>query len=198
MLAFVTLPLTTLILGPADFAAFSLIVSFSVLPMSLAQMGSSFVLSQHFRSASERERCRLVTSMTAVVGTSSLVLAAVFVTVFALFHNSWAVTTGISVTMVVLVVVESIGADVLTLVQAISKLGRVAGQYSLLMVLKSLTAVATTLAALFLFDLKGVSLFVGHGAGGVVRWSAPSRAVAVFHRRDRLAVDQRSRSPLGG
>jgi O-antigen/teichoic acid export membrane protein len=186
VLAFVTLPLTTLILGPADFAAFSLIVSFSLLPMSLAQMGSGFVLSQHFRSASERERCRLVTSMTVVVGTSSVVLAAIFVTAFAAFHDSWAVTTGISVTMVVLVVVESIGASVLTLVQAISKLGRVAGQYSLLMVLKSLTAVATTLAALFLFDLKGVSLFVGHAAGGVV---ALVGAMAVLSRFFTAGID---------
>jgi O-antigen/teichoic acid export membrane protein len=186
VLAFATLPLTTLILGPADFAAFSLIVSFSVLPMSLSQMGSGFVLSQHFRSASERERCRLVTSMTAVVGTSSLVLATIFVTAFAALHDSWTVTAGISVTMVVLVVVESIGASVLTLVQAISKLGRAVGQYSLLMVLKSLTAVATTLAALFLLDLKGVSLFVGHAAGGVV---ALLGAMAVLSRFFTAGID---------
>ncbi len=187
VLAFVTLPLTTLILGPADFAAFGLVVSFSALPMSLSQMGTAFVLSQHFRGTSERGRRRLVTSMAAVVLTSSLGLAALFVTAFVVLRESWSVIAGISVTMVVLVVVESIGSGMLTLVQGISKLGRAAGQYSLLMVLKSLTAAATTLAALFLLDLKGLSLFVGHATGGVIAFVG---AMAVLSRLFAPEIDR--------
>ncbi len=63
VLVFVTLPITTLVLGPADFAAFSLVISFSALAMTLSQMGSGYFLSQRFRGASERERCSLVSTI---------------------------------------------------------------------------------------------------------------------------------------
>jgi O-antigen/teichoic acid export membrane protein len=168
VLAFVTLPITTLVLGPADFAAFSLVISFSALAMSLSQMGSVFVLSQRFRGASEQERFSLVSTMTALVLTSSLVLAALFVIAFIFLRNTWSISAGISLTMVLLAAVESIGSSLYTLALGISKLGVAPGHYSLIAMLKNLTAVGATLASLFLFDLKGVSLFIGHAAGGVV------------------------------
>ena len=70
--------------------------------------------------------------------------------------------------MVLLAAVESIGSSLYTLALGISKLGIAPGHYSLIAVLKNLTAVGATLASLFLFELKGVSLFIGHAAGGVV------------------------------
>ena len=47
----VTLPLTTMRLGPADFASFSLVVSMSALAMSLSQMGSGYLLTHRYRGA---------------------------------------------------------------------------------------------------------------------------------------------------
>ncbi len=64
VLAFATLPLTTMVLGPADFAAFSLVVSMSALAMSLSQMGSGYLLTQRFRGAALAEQRSLVTTMT--------------------------------------------------------------------------------------------------------------------------------------
>jgi O-antigen/teichoic acid export membrane protein len=168
VLAFMTLPITTLVLGPADFAAFSLVISFSALTMSLSQMGSVFVLSQRFRGASHQERCDLVSTMTALVLTSSLVLAGVFVAAFMVLRGSWSVIAGITLTMVVLAAVESIGSSLYILALGISKLGTAPGLYSLIAVLKNLASVGATLASLFLFELKGTSLFVGHAVGGVV------------------------------
>jgi O-antigen/teichoic acid export membrane protein len=136
--------------------------------MSLSQMGSVFLLSQRFRGASEQERCSLVSTMTALVLTSSLVMAAVFVTAFIFLHDSVSITAGITFTMVLLAAVESIGSSLYTLALGISKLGIAPGHYSLIAVLKNLTAVGATLVSLFLFELKGVSLFIGHAAGGVV------------------------------
>jgi O-antigen/teichoic acid export membrane protein len=185
-LAFATLPLTTLVLGPADFAIFSLVVSFSALAMSLSQMGSAYLLSQRFRGASRQERCSLVTTMTALVLTSSLVLAAAFVTAFLLLHDSWSVIAGISLTMVVLVGIESVGSSMHTLVAGISKLGSSPGYYSLVAVLKSVAAVGVTLAALFLFEMKGMALFVGHAAGGAV---ALIGALAILSRYFEARID---------
>jgi O-antigen/teichoic acid export membrane protein len=168
VLVFLTLPITTLVLGPADFAAFSLVISFSALAMSLSQMGSVYLLSHRFRGASEQERCSLVSTMTALVLTSSLVLATVFVTAFMFLHDAWSVTAGITLAMVLLAAIESVGSSLYALALVISKLGTAPGHYSLIAVLKNLTAVGATLASLFLFELKGMSLFVGHAAGGIV------------------------------
>jgi O-antigen/teichoic acid export membrane protein len=198
VLAFVTLPLTTLVLSPADFAAFSLTVSFSALAMSLSQMGSPFVLSQRFRGASEEERCRLVTTMTALVLTSSVVFAAVFIMAFIFLHSYWRSTAGITLAMVALAVVESIGSSVHLLVRGTSRLGSAPGYYSLVTVSKNITAVSVTLAALFLFDLKGIALFIGHGAGGLV---ALVGSLAMLSRFFKVRVDwdiAKSAMRLGG
>jgi O-antigen/teichoic acid export membrane protein len=168
VLAFATLPLTTMLLGPADFAAFSLVVSMSALAMSLSQMGSGYLLTHRFRGATQAEQCSLVTTMTVLVLACSLLFASGFVTAFVLLHGVWSFTAGITLTMVVLVAIESIGSSLFTLALNLSKLGTSTGFYALISVLKSVLAVLATLAALFLFQLKGLSLFVGHVTGGMV------------------------------
>lgn len=167
-LSFLTLPLTTLVLGPADFATFSLVVSMSALAMSLSQMGSAYLLTHRFRGATRQGRCTLVTTMTVLVFVSSLVFAAVFVSAFLFLRHSWSVLAGITLAMILMVAIESVGASLYALALGISKLGTSAGFYAAISVCKSVVAVGATLVALFVFDLKGVSLFVGHVCGGVV------------------------------
>jgi O-antigen/teichoic acid export membrane protein len=168
VLAFATLPLTTMVLGPADFAAFSLVVSMSALAMSLSQMGSSYLLTQRFRGAAQAERRSLVTTMTALVVACSLLFASGFVIAFVLLHRVWSFTAGITLTMVVLVAIESIGSSLFTLALNLSKLGTSTGFYALISMLKGVLAILATLTALFLFRLEGLSLFVGHVTGGMV------------------------------
>ena len=111
VLAFATLPLTTMVLGPADFAAFSLVVSMSALAMSLSQMGSGFLVAQRFRHGSEEEQCRLVTTLTALVfSPAASLFASGFVIAFVLLHRAWKITAGITFSMVVLVAIESVSA----------------------------------------------------------------------------------------
>src|ERR1700722_11472825 len=168
VLAFATLPLTTMVLGPADFAAFSLVVSMSALAMSLSQMGSSYLLTQRFRGAPHAEQRSLVTTMTALVLACSLLFASGFVIAFVLLHRAWSFTAGITLTMVVLVAIESIGSSLFTLALNLSKLGTSTGFYALISMLKAVLAIVATLTALFLFRLEGLSLFVGHVTGGMV------------------------------
>jgi O-antigen/teichoic acid export membrane protein len=168
ILAFVTLPLTTMRLGPADFAAFSLVVSMSALAMSLSQMGSGYLLTHRYRGAPFTEQCSMVTAMTLLVLSCSVVFAAGFVIAFVLLHGAWSFTAGITVTMVVLVALESIGSALFTLALNLSKLGTSTGFYAALSIVRSVVAAIVTLAALFLLDLHGLSLFVGHVCGGVV------------------------------
>jgi O-antigen/teichoic acid export membrane protein len=168
VLAFATLPLTTMVLGPADFAAFSLVVSMSALAMSLSQMGSGYLLTHRFRGAAQAERRGLVTTMTVLVLACSLLFASGFVVAFVLLHRMWSFTAGITLTMVVLVAIESIGSSLFTLALNLSKLGTSTGFYALISMLKGVLAVVATLTALFLFRLEGLSLFVGHVTGGMV------------------------------
>jgi O-antigen/teichoic acid export membrane protein len=136
--------------------------------MSLSQMGSTYVVSQRFRGASADERCRLITTMTALILASSSFFAVVFVTGFILLQGAWGLTDGLTLTMIVLVAVESIGSSVHLLNRQTSRLGSAPGYYSVVTVLKSVTGACVTLGALFLFDVKGMALFIGHAAGGVV------------------------------
>jgi O-antigen/teichoic acid export membrane protein len=189
VLVFATLPLTTLVLGPADFAAFGLIVSFAALVMSLSQVGSGYLLSQRFRTSSKQGRAILVTTMAALVLTASVALAAIFVAAFVLLRGSSSVTAGITVTMVLLVAVESIGSSMYVLVGGIAKLGAAPGHYSLVAMFKSITAAGATLAALFLFDMKGVALFVGDAAGGTAALVGSLAMLSrYFGRIDRGAI----------
>src|SRR5260221_14261032 len=102
-LSFVTLPLTTLVLGPADFAMFSLVTSFSALAMSLSQMGSGFLVTQRFRHGSREEQRRLVTTLTALVFCSSLLFASLLIGAFSIVHDRWSVIAGVTFSMVALI-----------------------------------------------------------------------------------------------
>jgi O-antigen/teichoic acid export membrane protein len=185
-LGFVTLPFTTLILGPADFALFSLTASFSALAMSLSQLGSGFLVAQRFRHGSEEEQCRLVTTLTALVFSSSLAFAVLLVAAFSIVHDSWKITAGITFSMVALIAVERIGASIHMLAASVSSFGNTPGYYSFVAIMKSIVAAGTTLAALFIFDLHVMSLFVGYAAGGLV---ALAGSVAMLSRFFKARID---------
>ena len=185
-LSFVTLPLTTKVLGPSDFAVFSLVASFSALAMSLSQMGSGFLVTQRFRHGSADEQCRLVTTLTALVLAASLAFAALLILAFLAVHNSWSVTAGITLSMVVLIAVERIGSSVHMLTASVSSFGNTPGYYSFVTITKSLVATAATLAALFIFDLHVMALFVGYAAGGV---AALVGSLAILSRFFKARID---------
>jgi O-antigen/teichoic acid export membrane protein len=185
-LSFVTLPLTTLVLGPADFALFSLVASFSALAMSLSQLGSGFLVTQRFRHGSQEEQCRLVTTLTALVLCSSLVFAALLIGAFSAVHDSSSVTSGITFAMVALIALERIGSSIHMLAASISSFGNTPGYYSLVTISRSVVATAVTLAALFVFHMQVMALFVGYAAGGV---AALIGSLAILSRYFKAGID---------
>jgi O-antigen/teichoic acid export membrane protein len=186
-LSFVTLPLTTLVLGPADFAMFSLVASFSALAMSLSQMGSGFLVTQRFRHGSREEQCRLVTTLTALVFCSSLLFASLLIGAFLVVHDAWSVTAGITFSMVALIALERIGASIHMLAASISSFGNMPGYYSFVTITKSVVAAAVTLTALFIFDMHVMALFVGYAAGGV---AALIGSLAILSRYFKASIDR--------
>jgi O-antigen/teichoic acid export membrane protein len=166
-MSFVTLPLTTLVLGPTDFAIFSLVASFSALAMSLSQMGSGFLVTQRFRHGTAEEQYGLVTTLTVLVFASSLAFAAILIIAFLVVHDTWSVTAGITLSMVLLIAVERIGTSIHIFSATVSSFGNTPGYYSFVSITKSIVAAGTTLAALFVFHLHVMALFVGYAAGGV-------------------------------
>jgi O-antigen/teichoic acid export membrane protein len=185
-LGFVTLPLTTLVLGPADFAMFSLVASFSSLAMSLSQMGSGFLITQRFRHGSREEQYRLVTSLTALVFCAALFFASLLIAAFFVAHDRWGVIAGITFSMVALITLERIGSSIQMLAASVSSFSNTPGYYASVTIAKSLVAAAVTLAALFIFHLHVMALFVGYAAGGVV---ALVGSLAILSRFFKATID---------
>jgi O-antigen/teichoic acid export membrane protein len=185
-LGFVTLPLTTLVLGPADFAMFSLVASFSALAMSLSQMGSGFLVTQRFRHGSREEQYRLVTSLTALVLCSSLLFASFLIGAFFIAHDRWSIISGVTFSMVGLIALERVGASIHMLAASVSSFSNTPGYYSSVTIAKSLVAAAVTLAALFVFRMHVMALFVGYAAGGVV---ALIGSLAILSRFFKARID---------
>jgi O-antigen/teichoic acid export membrane protein len=185
-LTFVTLPLTTLVLGPSDFAMFGLVASFSSLAMSLSQMGSGFLITQRFRHGSREEQCRLVTAMTALVFCASLLFATLLVAAYFVARDRWSVIAGVTLGMVVLIAVERIGSSIHALAASISSLSNTPGYYALVTIMKALVATAATLAGLFVFHMKVTALFVGYAAGGI---AALIGSLAILARYFKPGID---------
>ena len=88
--------------------------------------------------------------------------------------------------MVALIAVERIGASIHMLAASVSSFGNTPGYYSFVAIMKSIIAAGTTLAALFIFDLHAMSLFVGYAAGGLVAFVG---SVAMLSRFFKARID---------
>ncbi len=160
-LSFFTLPLTTLILGPSDYAIFALVVSYTTVGSVLSLMGATYLLSHRFGPAGREERARLVTTVALVALVASTVLALAFVLGWALLAPAWEASRAIPMTAVVLAAVAMVFATVWSLTVNIVTLSGAAEHYGVVVVVQSLLGTGATLAVLFLTDLGVLSLFIG-------------------------------------
>ncbi len=160
-LSFLTLPLTTLILGPSDYAIFALVVSYTTVGSVLSLMGATYLLSHRFGPAGREERARLITTVTLVALVASTVLALAFVLGWALLAPAWEVSRAIPFAAVVLAAVAMVFATAWSLAINVVTLSGAAGHYVVVVVTQSLLGTGSTLAVLFLTDLGVLSLFIG-------------------------------------
>jgi O-antigen/teichoic acid export membrane protein len=157
--AFATLPLATLILGPQDYGAYALVVAITGLASAIACMGSSYQLA-HVFSSKDKERIRQLVSQQLVI---SLLLSALLALLLIVAWNSIVAYADnlnavphagfmLAAIGVVPSTLWAIALDVLTLD------GR-AKTFAKIVISQSLLTAAALLACLFIFDLGALSLF---------------------------------------
>ena len=163
--AFATLPLATLILGPQDYGAYAVVAAITGLASSIACLGSSYLLSQTFSSGKPDEIRQLVSQQTAISCSLSSLFAIILLVswrgITGYFENLATVPiTGfiLSALGIVPSTIWAIALDVLTLD------GR-AKAFAQIVIVTSLVSAAALLLSLFVFDMGPMSLFVSGFVG---------------------------------
>lgn len=191
-LPFLTLPLTTRILGPADFALFSVANAISALLTTIVQLGSVYILAQRFSVTDEGTRRTLVSTIFYQCLALSSLFALVAVVLWPMIRSEWAGASGITEAMFVLVMVAMIGGSLYTLVGTLAVFGHAPGFYSFTTMTKATVSVVVMLVSLFAFDMRVLSLFLGLFAAGVVDLIAATlifRPFLVWHFDREVARD---------
>jgi len=167
-IAILLLPLSTYVLGPADFGLFALLSAFTAFLGVIASFGSTYLLSTHFPTLGEEQRSRLVSSLIWAGLITGALLGTVLVVVwpwFASFSTEFGQTgrgyVALSVLAMFLTAPWYVAVDVIRLD------GR-AHLYAVVLVAQSLVSAAALLGALFGFELGVASLFVSAVAGALV------------------------------
>lgn len=167
-IAFATLPLATLILGPQDYGAYAVVAAITGLASAIACLGSSYLLA-HVFTGKDKERIQQLVSQQLTI--SLLLSALLALALIATWDGiiAYADTFGavpyagfmLAAIGVVPSTLWAIALDVLTLD------GR-AKTFAKIMIGQSLLTAATLLACLFIFDLGTLSLFVSAFIGTAV------------------------------
>lgn len=162
------LPLSTYVLGPADFGFFALLSALAGFLGVIASFGSSYLLSAHFPTLDEEQRGRLISSLVCAGLTTGALLGTLLVagwpwfgslsTEFGRVGRSY---IALSVLAMLLTVPWYVAVDVIRLD------GR-AHFYAAVLVTQSLASAAALLGALFYFELGVASLFVAAVSGAFV------------------------------
>ena len=166
-LPFLMLPLTTKILGPADFALFSVANAISALLTTVAQLGSGFILAQRFATSHGDARRRLISTIFFQNLAVSVFCALLMLAIWPVVRGHWSVAGGITMEMMGLVMVAMIASSLYTLIGALAVFGHAAGYFSVMTMVKATIAAAVVLLALFVFHLEVLSLFLGQFAAGL-------------------------------
>jgi len=179
-LPFLMLPLTTKILGPADFALFSVANAISALLTTIAQLGSGFILAQRFATSHGDERRRLISTIFFQNLAVSALCALLILTMWPVVRGHWSVAGGITVEMMGLMMVAMIASSLYTLIGTLAIFGHAAGYFSLMTIVKATVSVAVVLLALFVFHLEVLSLFLGQFAAGLFELIASASILLPF------------------
>jgi O-antigen/teichoic acid export membrane protein len=193
LISFVTLPLATRILGPANYGVFALGATLATLCSILATLGTTFFISNTFAAADLDGRRRLITTL----ATRTALLAAGWATsilgVAFLLRGRIDLLDEVPLRGLALVLLGAIIATPWTIaVDVLTVEGR-ASWFSFALVAQAFTNAAVLLVALYAFDLRGLSLFVG-SLGGSIAALATSLVILRPYLAPRLGFD---RSRLG-
>jgi O-antigen/teichoic acid export membrane protein len=163
----VTLPLATRILGPLNYGVFALGATVAGFGSTLATLGTGFFISNTFAGAGLGERRQLISTL---VARTALLTAgwAVFTLVGALaLRGHVDLLDEVPLRGLALALLGAILTTPWTIAMDILTVEGKATWFSFSLIVQALANAIVLLVALYVFDLRGLSLFVGSLAGSV-------------------------------
>jgi O-antigen/teichoic acid export membrane protein len=167
MISFVTLPLATRILGPANYGVFALGATVAGFGAILATLGTTFFISNTFAGADLPARRQLVSTLVARTALLAAGWAVLILAVALLLRGHVALLDEVPLRGLALVLLGAILATPWTIAVDVLTVEGKASWFSLSLIVQALSNAVVLLVALYVFDLRGLSLFVGSLAGSV-------------------------------
>lgn len=175
--AFLTIPVATLRLGPADYGAFALVTGLTAAGSSLGMLGSGYRLAEVFSRGDQEEIRRAVTAQ--LVTSSLLLLACMSILVLAWWwgREHWESLAAVPFAGVVLSAAAMLGTGWWLVTSEVLTLTRRARMFAFGMMLQPLLNALILIVTLFVFDLGALSLYAA--AFGASAAALISSAVAL-------------------
>lgn len=167
LISFVTLPLATQFLGPANYGVFALGATIAGFGTIIATLGTSFFISNTFAGSDVAERRQLISTL--VVRTALLATAwAILILLAALaLRGHIALLDEVPLRGLALVLLGAILATPWVIAVDVLTVEGKASWFSLSLIAQALTTSVVILVSLYVFDLGGLALFVGSLAGSI-------------------------------
>lgn len=172
LLTLAVVPLTTLLLGPAEFGAYGIAIAAVTLACSLADIGTGIVLSGHYFDTDAQTRKQLVATLfswTIVSGAAASIALYIFWPTIGRLASDVSIISETDLVLACLSVplrlVVGFGTQVLVIQFRAMHLGTV-------MTLQSAAVLLATLVALFVFDQGQTALFIGNVVGAAIGCAA--------------------------
>lgn len=167
LISFVTLPLATRILGPANYGVFALGATLAGFGAILATLGTTFFISNTFAGAGMAERRQLITTLVARTSLLAACWAVLILAVALALRGHVALLDDVPLRGLALVLLGAILATPWTIAVDVLTVEGKASWFSLSLIVQALSNAVVLMVALYVFDLGGLSLFVGSLAGSV-------------------------------
>jgi O-antigen/teichoic acid export membrane protein len=177
-LSFATLPLTTYVLGAADFGMFALVASLTGFGHVLGSMGCSYTLSAHFRSIEPTRRTGLVSASLFIGLLVASVFAALLVAMWPILSRWLELTVPDRVLYVMLA--SMLLSLPWVLAAEITVLNGQSGTFAAVLIAQSITSAVVSLVGLYAFHLGVLALFVGALAGAIVQFAGALRVLSPY------------------
>lgn len=170
LVSLAVLPLTTRILGPADYGTFALVAGFTMFGGSIATGSATFLISAQFVSANFDERRDLVTTVLGVTFAIGVLLAVALGVAWIAMPRSMGLADQIGDAAAycgLLSMLLSIPWSVAYLLQIVSG---DPSRYAITILTSTVVGTIATLVSLFVLQIGGLALFAGLVAGSFVQF----------------------------
>lgn len=164
-IAFLALPLTTAILDPSDYGVYALIISVVLFLSAATDCGANYLFSGHYATLDADGRRSLLTLALVTSLILSGVVLLLFISLWSWIEQHAKVEDGVSSAILWTAALSIPVRAINSIANQYLAVADRSGTMAILIVIQSLTSFVVTIAALFLFNMHVLSLFLGNTTG---------------------------------